>query len=130
MAETYEEAQDGYLQAVGSKAWDAGVEAGEWITWGWSQATDTGASIYGSASEWVDDAVYTPSEMMADGRTTIEKGVDGLADSTKEAVAAAAEVAEKVTDGAMDIAKTIPYLIAAVGGLGIFLYFTKGKGRR
>ena len=127
MSETYEEQQESYLQAVGSKAWDAGVEAGEWITWGWSKATDTGEAIYGAAAQWVDDAVYTPSEFADDTRTTIEKGVDKAADVAKDMVKEGAKITEKVADDAADVAKTIPYLVAAVGGLGLYLYFTKGK---
>lgn len=130
MSETYEEAQEGYLQAVGSKAWDAGVEAGEWITWGWSKAADAGEAIYGSAAQWVDDAVYTPYEFAEDTRNTLEKGVDKVADTTKDVVNKTAEIVQDATDDAMDIAKTIPYLVAAVGGLGLYLYFSKGKGRR
>ena len=127
MPQTYEQEQESYLQAVGSKAWDAGVEAGEWITWSWAKATDTASDIYGSAAQWVDDAVYTPSEFAEDTRTTIEKGVDKAADVAKDVVKETAKIAENVAEDAGEMAKTVPYLVAAVGGLAVFLYFNKKK---
>lgn len=127
MPETYEQAQESYLQAVGSKAWDAGVEAGEWITWSWAKATDTAGDIYGAAAQWVDDAVYSPQEISDDTRGTIEKGFDRVADVIKTTVTESADVAENLVDDVGDAAKAVPYLVAAVGGLAVFLYFNKKK---
>ena len=124
---TYEQNEESYLQAVGARAWDAGVEAGEWIQFGWQKMTGTLSDAYGAASQWVDDAVYTPAEFAEDTRTAVEKGLDNVTDVVKDALDGARDIADKVVDEGADTVKAIPYLVAGVGGLAIYLHYSNKR---
>ena len=136
MAETYEEKEESYLQAVGSAAWDAGVEAGEWIQWGWSQtatgqAMDTAQAAYGQAAQTFDDYYTSAGSAVTNIAVTAKEGVENLGAGVKDVVEKAVENIADVTkvgvEETADVMKAVPYLVAGVGGLAIYLHYSKKK---
>jgi len=133
MSETYEEQEENYLQAVGSAAYDAGVEMGEWIQWGWTQTYGGGAAnaAYGAAAETFNDYYTSTGEALTNVATAAKEGVEdlgtGIKDTVDNALKEIAQVTKTGVEETADIMKAVPYLVAGVSGLAIYLHYSKKK---